>query len=224
MYTVWLQEAGAAGSPAQDREAHVRLVNGFQVNRPVDEAWPVLTDIERLVTCIPGASLRSRDGDTYEGEIAVRVGPVSLKFEGAAEVVALDGQAHTMSVRGRGRERGGQGNVEALITMTMTSAPGRGTAVTVRTDLDLGGKVAQFGAGLIEMVSGRIIKQFVARLDAQLAGKEAGTEMATTANGTARDTAGTSAGDPDLLVPAVSLAIAAVGAFLFGLAWRRARR
>lgn len=207
----------------------MQLVNGFEVKRPVEEVWPILIDIERLITCIPGASLRGHEGDTYRGAVAVKIGPVSLKFEGAAEIVAIDHQARTMSLRGRARERGGQGNVEALITMSMADAGAVGTAVTVRTDLDLGGKVAQFGAGMIEKVSGRIIKQFVARLDAQLAGDggaggapKIGKAVTDAGSPSIRRAAGEPAGQTDVLVPALSLVIAAVGAFLLGFASRRA--
>jgi uncharacterized protein len=206
----------------------MQLVNAFTVDRSVEEAWPLLTDIERLATCIPGAAITEREGDTYRGDVVIRVGPVALRFEGTAEVASLDAAARSMSVRARGHDRSGQGNVDAVITMRLAPDGPVRTAVTVRTDLDLGGRVAQFGAGMIEKVSGRIIKQFVARLHDQFSDRAApgGTRVpaaARAAHAAPARAAPAHAADQDardeLLVHALALLLAVAGAFLLGAAW-----
>ena len=157
------------------------LVNEFTVPAPVEVAWEVLSDIERIAPCLPGAVLESRDGDTYAGRVALNIGPVGLSFSGTAEVVERDDAQHRLVIRGAAKDAGGQGGAQALITMTVAAASpvnGRGSedqsAVRVTTGLSLSGKVAQFGSGPINHVNRRIIGQFVKRLSLLLGEKTGG--------------------------------------------------
>ncbi|EKT77307.1 carbon monoxide dehydrogenase [Rhodococcus sp. SC4] len=147
----------------------MELVNEFTVEAPVDTAWSALTDIPRMAECIPGAQIDGSNGDNYDGRVAVKVGPVGLTLLGTATLISQDDETHTMVVRGVARDRKGQGSAEAVITMTVREGES-GAAVTVTTELELGGRIAQFGSGVITQVSGRIIQQFVNRLNMMITG------------------------------------------------------
>jgi uncharacterized protein len=162
----------------------MRLVNEFSVDAPLDTAWPALTDIPKVVECVPGAALARQDGDDFEASVAVKVGPVGLTLTGAGTVVRRDDAAHEMVVRGAARDRKGNGSAEATVTLTARDDAGR-AAVTVVTELDLGGRIAGFGSGVITQVSNRIIAQFVKRLNAMITGEPA----AAAAGAAARPTA-----------------------------------
>ncbi|OBG81367.1 carbon monoxide dehydrogenase [Mycobacterium sp. E802] len=149
----------------------MQLVNEFSVDAPLDIAWAALTDVPRVVECIPGAALESQNGDDYRANVAIKVGPVGLTLSGTATVVSRDDSTHAMVVRGQARDRKGNGSAEATVTMS-ACAQGSRTEVTVRTDLELGGRIAQFGAGVISQVSNRIIGQFVHRLNAMIVGSD----------------------------------------------------
>jgi carbon monoxide dehydrogenase subunit G len=142
----------------------MRLVNEFSVDAPLDRAWSALTDVPRVVECIPGAELEGQDGDDYHAKVAVKVGPVGLTLSGTATVVSRDDTAHEMVVRGQARDRKGNGSAEATVTMVARDNAGR-SDVTVVTDLELGGRIAQFGSGVISQVSNRILAQFAMRLN-----------------------------------------------------------
>ncbi|MDF3341643.1 SRPBCC family protein [Mycolicibacterium septicum] len=149
----------------------MQLVNEFSVDAPLGIAWAALTDVPRVVECIPGATLESHDGDDYRANVTIKVGPVGLTLAGTATVIRRDDSTHEMVVRGHARDRKGNGSAEATVTM---SACERGvhTEVTVRTDLELGGRIAQFGSGVISQVSNRIIGQFVRRLNTMIVGSD----------------------------------------------------
>lgn len=149
----------------------MQLINEFSVDAPLDIAWATLTDVPRVVECIPGAELESRDGDDYRANVAIKVGPVGLTLSGLATVVSRDDKSHEMVVRGQARDRRGNGSAEATVTMSACERGSR-TEVTVRTDLELGGRIAQFGSGVISQVSNRIIGQFVRKLNTMIVGAD----------------------------------------------------
>jgi carbon monoxide dehydrogenase subunit G len=149
----------------------VQLVNDFVVDAPLETAWSVLSDVPRVVECIPGAQLESSSGDDYHASVTVKVGPVGLTLTGTATIVSRDDDGHRMVVRGTGRDRKGNGSVEATVTVVALDRGGQ-SAVTVTTDLELGGRIAQFGSGVISQVSNRILGQFANRLNARIAGPE----------------------------------------------------
>lgn len=146
------------------------LSNTFTVDLPVDDAWRVLTDLERVAPCLPGAALLGVENGVYQGAVKIKVGPVSAKYQGTACFVEKDDSAHRAVLRAEGKDVGGQGNAAATVTATLT-AQGSGTKVDVRTDLVLSGRAAQFGSGVIADVTGKLLGQFVHRLEAEVAGE-----------------------------------------------------
>jgi carbon monoxide dehydrogenase subunit G len=147
----------------------VQLVNEFRVDAPLDVAWSVLTDIPKVIDCVPGAELDHRDGDDYHAHVAIKVGPVGMTMTGKASVVSRDDAGREMVVRGNARDRRGNGTTEATVRLLARDDRGR-AVVTVTTDLELSGRIAQFGTGVITQVSNRIIGQFVERLNAAITG------------------------------------------------------
>jgi carbon monoxide dehydrogenase subunit G len=142
----------------------MELTNEFDVAVPVEKAWAVLTDIERIAPCLPGAQLREVEGDEYRGAVKIKVGPITTSYDGAIRFTELDELAHRAVMKAEGRETRGQGNVSAVITATMSSI-GDVTKVMVTTDLTISGKVAQFGRGVLADVSAKLLDQFVVNLE-----------------------------------------------------------
>jgi len=142
----------------------MELTNEFDVAVPVDQAWAVLTDIERIAPCLPGAQLREVEGDEYRGAVKIKVGPITTSYDGAIRFTELDENLHRAVMRAEGRETRGQGNVSAVITATLSSE-GDHTKVVVVTDLTISGKVAQFGRGVLADVSAKLLDQFVVNLE-----------------------------------------------------------
>jgi len=142
----------------------MELTNEFNVAVPVEAAWVVLTDVERIAPCLPGAELREVEGDEYRGVVKIKVGPVTTTYKGAARFIELDEAGHRAVLKAEGRESRGQGNATAIITATMVPTA-TGTMVTVTTDLSITGKVAQFGRGVLADVSAKLLDQFVANLE-----------------------------------------------------------
>jgi carbon monoxide dehydrogenase subunit G len=144
----------------------VELVNDFTVNTPIDEAWAILTDVERIAPCLPGAQLEEVEGDVYRGSVKVKVGPITAQFKGEAQFVEKDAAAHRAVLRAKGRDTGGKGNADAKITAQLASVSPSITRCTVTTDLNITGKVAQFGRGALADVSTKLLRQFVDNLEA----------------------------------------------------------
>ena len=111
------------------------LHHEFTVNVPVDEAWRVLTDLERIAPCLPGAQLTEVEGETYRGQVKVKVGPILAQFKGQASFVSRDDAAHTATLKGEGRDTTGKGNASAMITAELTAVDATSTRCVVNTDL-----------------------------------------------------------------------------------------
>ncbi|MEU7813735.1 SRPBCC family protein [Pseudonocardia sp. NPDC049154] len=150
----------------------MELTNTFSVAEPVDRAWAVITDLERVAPCLPGAALLGVDGEDYEGAVKVKVGPVTAQYEGVARFAQRDDDKHHAVLRAEGRDVRGQGNAAATIDLQL-NPQGTGTEVVVVTELELAGRVAQFGRGVIADVSGKLIGQFARRLEEEM-GREHG--------------------------------------------------
>ncbi len=150
----------------------MELTNEFRVGVPVDRAWTVLNDVERIAPCLPGAQLQEIEGDEYRGVVKVKVGPITANYKGVATFLTQDEAAGTLVLRAEGRETRGQGNANATVTATLV-ADGDSTTVTVVTDLTVTGKVAQFGRGVLADVSGKIIGQFVECLESKVLAADA---------------------------------------------------
>jgi carbon monoxide dehydrogenase subunit G len=150
----------------------MELTNEFRVGVPVDRAWTVLNDVERIAPCLPGAQLQEIEGDEYRGVVKVKVGPITANYKGVATFLTQDEAAGTLVLRAEGRETRGQGNANATVTATLV-ADGDSTTVTVVTDLTITGKVAQFGRGVLADVSGKLIGQFVECLESKVLAADA---------------------------------------------------
>ena len=145
------------------------LNNTFEVARPIDEAWAVLTDLERIAPCLPGAQLTEVEGDDYRGFVKVKVGPITAQFKGAANFVERDDKDHKAVLSGKGRDTRGAGNASALITAKLEPVSDSITRVNVDTDMKITGKFAQFGRGVMADVSATLMDQFAENLADMLA-------------------------------------------------------
>ena len=141
----------------------MKLENRFTVPVPVEQAWQVLLDVERIAPCMPGATLTKVDGDSFEGTVKVKVGPINLTYGGKARFVSKDDATHVAVIDGSGKETRGTGTAKALITCRLVDR-GDSTEVEVDTDLNVTGKPAQFGRGVLADVSGKLVDQFAACL------------------------------------------------------------
>ena len=145
----------------------MELAHEFTVNTPIDRAWAVLTDVERIAPCMPGAELTEVDGDTYHGLVKVKVGPITAQYKGTASFVEKDGAAHRAVLKAAGRDARGQGNASATVTAVMTEQ-GDGTRVAITTNMTVSGRVAQFGRGVMADVTAKLLQQFVDNLEADV--------------------------------------------------------
>ena len=130
---------------------------------PIDRVWSVLTDVERIAPCLPGAQLQEVQGDEYRGVVKVKVGPITAQYKGAASFVEKDDARYRAVLLAEGRDTRGAGNAAAEITAEMASTA-TGTRVTVTTNLKVTGKVAQFGRGVMADVSKKLMGQFADNL------------------------------------------------------------
>ena len=144
----------------------MELVNDFTVNTPIDEAWGVFTDVGCIAPCLPGAQLQEVEGDIYRGVVKVKVGPITAQFKGEAHLVETDESQHRIVLRAKGRDTAGKGNADATITAKLEPLGSHITRCTVTTDLNITGKVAQFGRGALADVSTKLLGQFVEQLEA----------------------------------------------------------
>ena len=161
----------------------MKITNEFTVNTPIDRAWALLTDLESIAPCLPGAQLTGVDGDVYQGKVKVKVGPVISEFAGTARFAEKDDAGYRGVIDAKGRDARSAGNASALVTAQLL-ADGDKTRVSVDTDLKISGKLAQFGSGMIKEVSAKLLAQFVTNLEAKLAAEEAPAAAATAAGAT----------------------------------------
>ncbi len=151
----------------------MNIKNEIEVSAPPDDLFGVLADVERVAPLLPGAQLEDKeDDDTYVGTVKVKVGPISVTYRGTIHFEELDHDARRAVMKASGREVNGQGSTEATITATVTGSDSQ-SVLTMDTDMEVRGKVAQFGRGAIGNVSQKILDQFAHNLEAQvLAGGE----------------------------------------------------
>ena len=145
----------------------MKLENEFRVDVPVEEAWPVLLDVERIAPCMPGAQLQEVEGDEFRGIVKVKVGPITAQYKGVARIAESDDANHRAVIRAEGRDTRGQGNASATATAVL-QPDGDGTRVSIDSDVTITGKVAQFGRGVIADVSAKLLDQFVACLEREV--------------------------------------------------------
>src|ERR1700677_2709994 len=122
----------------------MELKNEFRVSVPIDVAWAVLTDLERMAPCMPGAELQEVEGDEYRGIVKIKVGPITAQYKGTAHFIEMDDSEHRAELKAEVIDTRGQGNASSTVTATAT-ADGDATVVAISTELTITGKVAQFG-------------------------------------------------------------------------------
>ena len=145
--------------------------NSFNVGVPVDEAWAILTDVERIAPCMPGAELTEViDENSFKGKVSVRLGPVALTFAGDARFEDRDDEGHSARVKAQGRDSKGRGGANANVDFRLIPAEDGSTRVEIRTDLQLSGSVAQYGrgVGMIKDVATQLIDRFADALHEQI--------------------------------------------------------
>lgn len=151
------------------------LEHEIAVAAPPREVFTLLGDVERVAGCVPGAAIEGREADTsgevYRGRVKVKVGPISAEYAGVVRFLDVDDTELSLRLQGRGADAHGNGDVEAEVLVTLAES-GEGTTVSLKTDLVIRGKIAQFGKGAINKVSDRILEQFAVNLSALLAGDE----------------------------------------------------
>jgi uncharacterized protein len=145
----------------------VKLRNEFTVPAGVEQAFAVLLDVERVAPCLPGAALDGGDGETFSGTMKIKLGPVTSQYQGTVRIQEADATAHRAVLRAQARDARGQGTAAATITTVMDQA-GSGTRVAVETDLQVSGPAAQFGRGVMQEVSGKLMGQFAECLAEQI--------------------------------------------------------
>ena len=167
-------QQAAADRPPTPRRSAMKLQNVFTVPAPIDRAWEILLDIERIVPCVPGATLKDRDGDVYTGEMKLKLGPMLNTFTGSLERQEVDVAARRSTLAVSARADRGQGRATATVTSVLAPEGDR-TRVTVETDLNVAGPLAQFGRGVMQDVSAKLMDQFAACLAAELAAQTTAT-------------------------------------------------
>ncbi len=146
----------------------MEIANEFTVDAPIDVAWTTLTDIPFIAPCMPGATLEGEEDGVYSGNVKIKVGPVTAQYKGTATFVEKDDAAKRAVIDGKGRDSRGTGNANALITAQMHDE-GERTRVEIVTDLKVSGKVAQFGRGVMQDVSEKLLGQFADCLEGKMA-------------------------------------------------------
>ena len=150
------------------------ITNEFTVDKPIATVWEFFGDVPQVAACLPGAELTEELGDdAYKGQVAVRMGPVKMEFDGTAKVLERDDTAKRMVIDGAGADKKGRGQASMLITAQLNPAP-RGTKVTMQQDLTLSGAAAQYGRGMIQDVSAVLMAQFATNMQNRIEAAERG--------------------------------------------------
>ena len=149
----------------------IELDHSFTVPVPPDQAWDVLLDVKTIAPCMPGATVDEVDGDVVNGRIKVKVGPVSLTYKGTAKFTERNPETHVVVIDAAGKETRGAGTASATVRASLApDASGSGTEVTMHTTMNVTGRPAQFGRGVMVEVGGKLVQQFAANLAELIAG------------------------------------------------------
>jgi carbon monoxide dehydrogenase subunit G len=150
----------------------MKLENEFTVPAPIEQAWQVLLDVERVAPCLPGATIEGSDGDEHKGTMTIKIGPITARYAGTVKIQEADEAARRAVMRAQARDQRGQGTAAATITSTMEEVEG-GTKVHVETDMRVTGPAAQFGRGVMQDVSAKLMGRFADCLAEEIAGASA---------------------------------------------------
>jgi uncharacterized protein len=173
----------------------MRFENQFDVDSPIESVWDAVLDVERVAPTVPGAQVLERTGDdAYKVAIKVKVGPMSMTYRGQVEIAERDDESHRAVMKARAKEARGQGTADADVTMQLRGENGR-TSATVTTEVELSGKAAQMGQGVLQDVAGRLVETFAKNLATMLEGGEPEAPPAE-AGAAAAETAATKEGAP----------------------------
>lgn len=160
----------------------MELEHEFTIPVPVDRAWPVLLDVERVAPCMPGATLDSVEGDEFSGRLKVKVGPITVTYKGDARITDKNADDHAVTMEASGKEARGTGTAAATVNARLYDE-GDNTRVTVKTNFNVTGKPAQFGRGVLNDVGGKLIDRFADRLAEQLSGGDGASPNGQAADG-----------------------------------------
>jgi carbon monoxide dehydrogenase subunit G len=164
----------------------VELTHSFTVPASVKDTWAAFQDIESVAGCFPGATVTEVDGEDFKGTCKVKLGPIALVYSGSGTFEEKDESAHRFVVVAKGKDKRGNGTAGATVTATMAPAGADSTEVSVLTDLAITGKPAQFGRGVIQDVSDKLLQQFVTCLQSKV-GSTGAEEPASAADGVATE-------------------------------------
>ena len=148
----------------------MELKHSFTVPAPIEDTWTTFTDLEMVGGCFPGASVTSVEGESFTGTAKVKLGPISLQYAGSGSFLERDDAAHRFVIEAKGKDKRGNGTAGATVTAVLTEAGPDATTAEVVTDLSITGKPAQFGRGVIQDVSDKLLNEFIACLEAKLTG------------------------------------------------------
>ncbi len=188
----------------------MELEHSFIIPVPPEQAWEVLLDVERVAPCMPGATIDGVDGEVISGKIKVKVGPIALTYAGTARFTEKDEQARVAVMEASGKETRGTGTASATVRSTLQDLGGQ-TRVTVHTTMNITGRPAQFGRGVMVEVGGKIIEKFATNLAAQLATGGTAAQPATDSTA-AQPATDSTAGAPAGAAPPTSSELAAAAA------------
>jgi carbon monoxide dehydrogenase subunit G len=153
----------------------------FSVPAPIDVAWETLNDVQRVGSCFPGATVTSVEGDEFAGTCKIKLGPISMQYSGSGRFVERDEGARRAVIEAKGKDKRGNGTAAVTITTSMTAEADDRTAVAVDTDLNITGKPAQFGRGVIQDVSDKLLGQFTDCLESKIGNADDQVEAAESA-------------------------------------------
>ena len=147
----------------------MQLENEFTVPASIDQAWAVLLDVPRVAPCLPGATVEDGGGDEgeYKGQMKIKIGPITASYKGTVKIQEADEAAHRVAMRAQAKDARGQGTAAATITSTMEEVAD-GTKITVVTDMRVTGPAAQFGRGVMQDVSAKLMTRFAECLAEQM--------------------------------------------------------
>jgi uncharacterized protein len=196
----------------------MKLLNEFTIDAPIEQAWPILLDLDRVARCLPGVVTEPGGEDgVYRGEMKLKLGPMVMHYAGSARMATVDEATHTAQIEVQARERKGQGSVTAAITNRLEEVGGR-TRVTAETELAVTGRAAQFGRGIMQDVAERMLAEFAERFEREL--RSTGTAGPSVPDDTVLDV-GRLASGPLARRAAIAAGALAVGAVVVILARRR---
>jgi len=156
------------------------LTHSFTVPTSVDDAWELFMDLEKVGGCFPGATVTEVNDDGFSGTVKVKLGPIALVYSGSGSFIERDDAAHRAVISAKGKDKRGNGTAGATVTIELTP-DGTGARADVVTDLAVTGKPAQFGRGVMQDVSDKLLQAFVACIEKQLGGVDDAAEPASAA-------------------------------------------